>query len=366
MKWFVLARVAALMVLCLALAACGKGDDDGAADDTAGVAQVTTVMPVWQTFHDRVAAWGSVVADPHRARTLSLAHGGQVIALEVSAGQAVLRGENLLMVAPDPQARSAWQQAQSALILARGELQRSEALAAQHLATQSQVAAAKKALADAQSAAQAQQALGGGAAQEVVRAPEDGVVTAVSVGLGERFAANAPLLVFQSAQARLVELGVLPDAATALRVGMSVRVQAVYGAASTVNGQVTMVGHALNATTHLVPVQVALPASVGAAWVTGAAVQASIQRDDFSAWAVPRAAVLHDDQGDYLYQFDHGKAQRVAVNLRQPESDTVGVLGKLDPRLPVIVQGAYEVSDGAAVRTDEGGASGKSSHGRQP
>ena len=46
------------------------------------------------------------------------------------------------------------------------------------------------------------------------------------------------------------------------------------------------------------------------------------------------------------------------VQLRQPEGDTVGVLGKLDAKLPVIVQGAYEVDDGSAVRTDDGKAGG--------
>ena len=84
--------------------------------------------------------------------------------------------------------------------------------------------------------------------------------------------------------------------------------------------------------------------------MSGVALQASIERDDYTAWAVPRAAVLHDEQGNYLYQVDHGKAHRVGVQLRQPAGDTVGVEGKLDARLPVIVQGAYEVDDGDTVR----------------
>ncbi|MBS0213153.1 MAG: efflux RND transporter periplasmic adaptor subunit [Proteobacteria bacterium] len=355
MKRFVLARVAALMVLCLALTACGKGDDDGAADDTAGVAQVTTVMPVWQTFHDRVAAWGNVVADPHRERTLSLAHGGQVVALEVSAGQTVKRGQPLLTVAPDPAARSAYQQAQSAATLAEGELKRTEQLAAQHLATASQVATARKALADAQSALAAQRALGGGAAQETVAAPDDGVVTTLSVTLGDRFAANAPLLVFIPAHALIAALGVQPDAGAALRVGMPVSVQGVYGDAKAFAGKLTMVGRAIDPQSHLLPVQADLPAAAAAALVAGSPLEATIQSGAYTAWAVPRAAVLHDNgahdsAGAYLYQIDHGKAHRVDVELRHPAGDTVGVEGKLDPKLPVIVQGAYEVDDGAAVR----------------
>ena len=358
MKQVFLARCVALAAAALLLAGCGKGGDDNAANDAKGVALVSTAMPVQRSFHDSVAAWGSAVADPHHARTISLAHGGQVIALEASAGQVVQRGQPLLRVAPDPAARSAYQQAQSAMTLASGDLQRVEQMAVQHLATQSQLAAARKTLADAQATLAAQQALGGGAAQETVAAPDDGVVTAVSVQLGERFAANAPLLVFMPAHALIAALGVQPDAGAALRTGMTVSVHGVYGDARAYAGKLVMVGRAIDPQSHLLPVQADLPAAADAALVAGAALQATIQTDDYTAWAVPRAAVLHDEQGDYLYQVDHNKAQRVDVVLRHPAGDSVGVQGKLDAKLPVIVQGAYEVDDGAAVR--QGDEQGKS------
>lgn len=351
MKQIMLARYAALVVTALLLAACGKGGgDDDASGDARGVAQVTTAMPVQRNFHDSVAAWGSAVADPHHARAISLGHGGQVIALQVSAGQTVKRGQPLLTVAPDPAARSAWQQAQTALTLASGELQRAGQMAAQHLATQSQVATARKALADAQAALAVQRALGDGAAQETVAAPDDGVVTTLSVALGDRFAANAPLLGFMPAHALIAELGVQPDAGTQLRVGMPVQLHGVYGDGKAFEGKLSMVGRAIDPQTHLLPVQAEMPVAASAVLVTGAALQASIQSDDYAAWAVPRAAVLHDGQGDYLFQLDQGKAHRVDVQLRQPAGDTVGVLGKLDAKLPVIVQGAYEVDDGDTVR----------------
>ncbi|MBD8880634.1 efflux RND transporter periplasmic adaptor subunit [Rhodanobacter sp. 7MK24] len=347
-------RCAALAATALLLVACGgKGSDDDQSGDAKGVALVTTVMPAQQRFHDSVEAWGSAVADPHHARTISLAHGGQVIALKVSAGQTVKRGDALLTIAPDPVARSAYQQAQGALTLAGSELRRTEQMAAQHLATQSQVATARKALSDAQSALEAQQALGGGTAQETVAAPDDGVVAAVSVALGDRFAANAPLLNFMPAHALVAELGVQPDAGALLHAGMPVQLHGVYGDGKPFAGKLTMVGSAIDPQTHLLPVQAEIAASGHAALVAGVALAATIQSDDYTAWAVPRAAVLNDEQGDYLFQLDHDKAHRVDVQLRQPEGDTVGVLGKLDARLPVIVQGAYEIDDGSAVRTGD-------------
>ncbi|EIM03348.1 efflux RND transporter periplasmic adaptor subunit [Rhodanobacter thiooxydans] len=340
-----------LPLLCLLLAACSHGaagDEEAAA--AKGLVAVTTARVQQQTFHDTVEAWGVAVGDPQHARAISLGHGGQVVALDVAAGQAVRRGQPLLTIAPDPAARSAYLQAQSALELASGELRRTEQLATQRLATQSQLAAARKALADAQTALDAQRALGGGAAQETVSAPADGVVGTLAVGLGERFAANAPLLAFIPAHALVAQLGVQPDDGAKLHAGMPVQLHSVYGDAADFAGTLRMVGQAVDPQTRLLGAQVELPADAGATLVAGAALEARIRTDDFTAWAVPRAAVLHDARGDYLFVAERGHAKRVEVKLRSPDGDTVGVQGPLDAQVKVIVLGAYELNDGDAVR----------------
>lgn len=340
-----------VLLLVGLLSACSHAaaDDDDAAGPKGQVA-VTTVKPVQQAFHDTVEAWGSAVGDPHHAQAISLAHGGQVIALNVAAGQAVRRGQLLLVIAPDPTARSAYQQAQSALILADGESRRTEQMATQRLATQSQLAAAHKALADAQAAVEAQRALGGGSAQEIISAPADGVVSVLTVGLGDRFAANAPLLGFMPAHALVVQLGVQPEDGAKLHAGLPVRLRSIYGTTADVVGTLRMVGQSIDPQTHLLPAQVDLPAETGAALWAGSAWDAQIRTADFTAWAVPRAAVLHDEQGDYLFQVEQGHAKRVAVTLRSPDGDTVGVQGPLDAKVNVITLGAYELNEGDAVR----------------
>ncbi len=343
-------RFLLLPLLCLLLAACGHDAANEDAPVAAGQVLVTVARPLQQTFHDTVEAWGSAAGDPQRARAVSLGHGGQVVALSVAAGQSVRRGQPLLTIAPDPVARSAYLQAQSALELASGELKRVEQLAAQRLATQSQLAAARKALADAQAALEAQRALGGGSAQEIVAAPADGVVGVLSVGLGERFAANAPLLAFIPAHALVAQLGVQPEDGVKLRAGMPVQLRGVYGDAAAFAGTLRMVGQAIDPQTRLLGAQVELPADAGATLVAGAALEARIRTDDFTAWAVPRAAVLHDARGDYLFVAEQGHAKRVEVKLRSPDGDTVGVQGPLDAQAKVIVLGAYELNDGDAVR----------------
>jgi RND family efflux transporter MFP subunit len=350
MNRFSLMRHPAFLLLAVLLAGCGKAapEQEGAAAD-ARVA-VTTVQPVQQAFHDTVEAWGSAVSDPQRARSISLAHGGQIAALNVAAGQTVKRGQPLLTIVPDAAARSAWRQAQSALTLASGELKRSEQLAAQRLATQSQLATARKALADAQAALDAQRALGGGAAAEIVNAPADGVVTVLSVGLGERVAANAPLLGFMPAHALVAQLGVQPEDGAKLRPGMAVQLHGLYGGQDAFVGTLRVIGQAIDPHTHLLEAQVQLPAEASAALLAGAVLEARIRTADFTAWAVPRSAVLRDGSGAYLFMVRQGHARRVAEKLRSPVGDTVGVLGALDAQAPVIMLGAYELNDGDAVQ----------------
>ncbi|RDS79708.1 efflux RND transporter periplasmic adaptor subunit [Dyella monticola] len=337
------------------LGGCKGGDAaDGDDADVAGQVLVTTTVPVSQTFHDTMDAWGNAVADPHHASVMSLGHGGLVTALNVIAGEHVHGGEAMLRVAPDPAARNAYRQAQSTLALASGELKRTEQMVTQHLATQSQLAAAHKALDDAQAGLDAQRALGGGVAEEIVSAPADGMVTALNVNLGDRFQAGAPLLSVAPAQGLIARLGVQPDEVLRLKPGMPAQVQAAFGAASGLKGQVSMVGQSVDTQTHLVPVQVTLPSEASATLVAGAAVRATIDTLGYTAWALPRNAVLQDDQGAYVFAVEHDKAKRINVALKHPQGDTVGVQGPLDAKTRIIVSGNYELNDGDAVREQQG------------
>ncbi len=365
MNRYLFAQNLGVLLLVALLAGCGKGaPEEEGAPANAQVA-VTTAKPVQQTFHDTIEAWGSAVGDPHHARAISLAHGGQIVAVKVAAGQTVTRGQPLLTVIPDPAARNTYLQAQSALTLASGELKRTEQMAEQRLATQSQLATARKALADAQTALEAQRALGGGSAEETVNAPADGVVTALSVGLGERVAANAPLLGFTPAHALVAQLGVQPEDGAKLRAGMSVQLHSVYGDRAAFVGTLSMIGQSIDPQTHLLGAQVELPAEASATLVAGAALDAQIRTADFTAWAVPRAAVLHDEHGDYLFQVEQGHAKRVDVKLRSPDGDTVGVRGPLDAQAAVIVLGAYELNDGDAVQEPAASAAPKQTASKQ-
>jgi len=346
--------VAGLLAISLVTAACSTHNDAAPAATAATAARrsvlVSTTMPVKRDFADTVDAFGTLAADPRHVFSPSLLHAGRVSAVMASDGQAVHAGETLLRIAADPAARLAYAQAQGSLRLAQGELARTRQLLARHLATQSQLATAQKAVDDAQAAMQARQRIDGKHAVDRVTAPVDGVVTRVLVSRGQHVPANTPLLTFVPAQGLIARLWIQPGQSALLKTGMAVTLHAVYGNFPDTPATLCMVGRALDPRSHLVPAQACLPASPAAPWEAGDALSARIRTTHFPAWSIPRQALCHDASGDYLFQLDHGKARRVDVHVRSPGGEVEGVQGKLDPRLPVIVLGAYELADGMAVR----------------
>jgi multidrug efflux pump subunit AcrA (membrane-fusion protein) len=185
------------------------------------------------------------------------------------------------------------------------------------------------------------------------------VITALNVNLGDRFQAGTALMSFAPAQALIARLGAQPDQGAQLKPGMPVQVQGAYGSGQTLHGRLDVVGRAIDAQTHLLPLQVSLPPEASHVLVAGAPVAASIDATSYTAWALPRTAVLQDDKGAYVMVVDKDKARRVDVTLKHPDGDTVGVQGPLDAKMQVIVSGNYELDDGDAVRERDEPAKGK-------
>lgn len=350
LDWRSLAAIGGLLAaLALTVTSCTSGTAQSPDDQQAPVA-VQAALPVRQLFHADVEAFGTLAGDSRRAQTLSLPQAGQVIAVAVTSGRRVRKGDTLLRVATDPNARSAYLQAVSALRVAQDDYARTQRLHDAKLATNAQLDTARKTLGDAQAALDAQAKLGGAQAETALAAPADGVVTAIGVKLGEHFSAGANLAEFTPQHALAAQLGVEPEQAARIALGMAATLAPVYGDAQALPGKVAAVAGAIDPQTHLVDVLVDFDAGADTTLAAGAALSARIDTAQFEAWAVPRSALLEDAQGHYLFQIEHGRARRVGVRVLSSEGDPVGVDGKLDPRAPVIALGAYELSDGDAVK----------------
>lgn len=333
--------------LALLLSACSSGNP---ANTNPPPTRVNAVMPVQQTFHAKVDGFGQLAADQRRALSLSLPHSVRVLATEVVTGQRVQRNQALLKLETDPATRSAYLQAQAAVTVAQQDLARTQRLHAQKLATNAQLGAARKAVTDAQVALAAQAKLGGAQSQTTLRAPAAGVVTTVNIQAGQQVAAGTTLIQFSPTTALAAQLGVDPDAASSIRIGMPVILHSIYApeGAPALHGTVAMVGDAVNPATHLLDVTATLDEH--SAMAAGTALSGTIETRAFKAWAVPRNTLQTDAKGDFLYQAIKGKAQRVPVKVLAPDGSPIGIEGAIDANAPVITEGSYEISAGDKVK----------------
>ncbi len=334
-------RLRAAVVLFLLLGAA-----PALAAETPAV-QIETTLLRQQSLPDTVWGYGVVSPDTRSLDTISLPRPGQIVSLLASAGQVVKKGAPLLEFGTGADAARGYQQARQAVDFARGELVRIGELRAQQLATQSQVAAAKKALADAEAALLAQEQIGAGRALERVVAPFDSVVVSLLAAQGDRVAAGAPVLKLARAGGQRVVVGIEPDNVRRVRPGMAVRVTPVFEPGRQATGRVTQVFGMINPQTQFVDVLVEVH---GDGLLPGTRARAEIELERKSAWVVPRSAVLRDAQGAYIFQVRASRARRVNVQTGLERNGLIAVQGAFAPDEPVVSLGNYELRDGMTVR----------------
>lgn len=333
-----------LLPLALVLAGCGAESDETKSGPHS--VMVSTVAAQQGALPQTVAAYGSVAPALNGAQTFSEAQPGQVTSLLVTPGAQVRRGQALAVFVPAPASRSGYLQAVEALNSARKQRATTAQLLAQQLATQDQLVQADKAVADARTALAALQAEGAGRAVHTLTAPYDGIVTTISVAQGDRTPAGATLLTVARAGGIVATAGIDPAERGTVAVGQSASLRRLSGGPA-LAGHVLRVSQAVNARTRLIDVDIAFP---GGALLPGEAIQVAIMTGHVSGWVVPHRAVVTAGGSPHVFQLlgDKAKAVPVTILLASDAGDVVS--GAIVPQRRLIVDGAYQVSDGDSVR----------------
>lgn len=318
---------------------------ESAANDASALVKTEAVRK--EALPLTVSAFGEVAAG--KPETLNFAAAGQLVRLDVVLGQQVHQGRHIATLRTDPAVVSSYAQATDTLGFARRDLQRIEELLTLQLATKSQVDAARKQVQDAQAALAAQAKLGGARVDADLVAPFDGVVMALPAGQGDRLAAGAPVVQLGRIDRRRILLAIEPGQSDDVRVGMPVVITPVQGGA-TVATRITEMQSLIDPKSQMVTAVADIAVGTKVRLALGARVSAGIRLGQRQAWAVPRAAVLNDDKGSYLFQVANQVARRVDVTKLVETSQLYGVDGNLDARWPVVVLGNYELHDGMRVR----------------
>ena len=206
-------------VACMLVFARASADEP----EGAGSVLVTTQAPVHGSLPDTVVAYGSAAPASSGAMTLSLPAEGRIMHIEITAGEAVRAGQPLLQFELAPAASARHSQAVTSLKLAREEQATAQRLLLRQLATKDQAAQAAKAVSDAESSLAAIEAEDGGAVAQMLKAPFNGVVSAMPVAQGERVAPGAPLLTLTREEGLVVTVGVEPALRRKLHAGAAVQ-----------------------------------------------------------------------------------------------------------------------------------------------
>jgi RND family efflux transporter MFP subunit len=329
----------------LALAGCGN-----APTATPTPSALVSAVPAQRgSLPATVVAYGSVAPAAGGTQTFNMAQAGQVIALRAVPGMAIHTGQFLATFATAPSARSSYQQAVNAVSAARKQQATTAQLLSQQLATRDQMTQANKAVADAQAALAGLQADGAGQAVRSIVAPFEGVVTTVSVAQGDRTQPGAAILTVARAGGIVVTAGLDPADRPGVVPGQAASLQRLSGGAA-LAGRVLRVGGALNAQTRLVDVDVGFPTG---RLLPGESLRVAIETGRVAGWVVPHRAVVTSGGPARVFQIAGGKAKSVPVQVMLSSETGDVVEGNLDAAQPVITDGAYQVSDGDAVRRNE-------------
>lgn len=295
----------------------------------------------------QVTGYGLVGADPNFVTAVFTPRESIVETVLARPGQKVKAGDPLLSVRATPAATATYQQAVSAADLASKDYDRAKRLFAEQLATRSQLAAAAKADSDARTQLSALRNVGGDLVQ-TLKAPVTGIVASLTAARGDPLQPGTTVATVAAEGHVVLNLGVEPRDAYALRPGNMVLIPAQQGL-PLIRTRVEAVGGMVDPTSHLVNVLASLPAS--AQVLMGTALRGQIDLAPVSGVVVPRSALLDDNGASYLFVARGGKAYRRNVKLAFENGPNALIASGLKANEMVVIDGMVGLTDGMTLRT---------------
>jgi RND family efflux transporter MFP subunit len=285
-------------------------------------------------------------------KTESFQRDGQVTDIMVEVGDQFKEGDTLLDFGPSPSAVQNYDQAKINLLLAQNQLARKKILFKQQLATRDDVDVAENGVQNAELQIQMLEKIGSTKASELLTAPFDGVVTAISVNKGDRISAGQALMQLQRTDQIILSVNVEPYDLEKVKVDQPVHLESLITKRKPMDGKVTRVGAALDPTRRKVPVVIEVPAG-GA--LAGESFKAGIEVGKFQGWVVPRDAVgnKQNGKGDFIFQVDENHAKRVYVKVLGSVGKLSVIEGDISSQREIVLKGNYQLDDGDEVKPEE-------------
>ena len=317
-----------------------------------GTATVTTATPTSGSLSPMALAYGVVASSPQHTFVIAVMRDGVFKNVNVREGDIVRAGQPIVTVITAPANSAAYAQAKSAVDFTTQDLARVERMFANKLATNDQISTARKALADAQVNLEQQRSIGAGETEAVLRAPFDGVITALMAVPGDKVQANTTIATVSSRSDVVVELNLEPEDASKLAPGAAVKLNVPFGTMEFM-AKLTSIGASVDPMTHLVKAIADIPAASGARLSLGTTLMAHITLPPLQGILIPRTALLEDAKGPYVFTVSEDEAKRQDIKVLV-ETDDMALIDGLDPALgsDVVISNNSELDDDTPVKVE--------------
>jgi membrane fusion protein (multidrug efflux system) len=317
--------------------------------ESGAIAQVQVAKVERKSITEKITVYGSVIAQPGKTHSVSVAFETRVQHILVAPGQFVREDDPLTEIEPSPAAQLQYQQAKNASQTAQKELKQTQARFNLKLATNQDLSAAEKTASDAAAQLSALQRAGAGGDNRI-HADMAGVIAKVNVQDGQIVPAGGPLVEIVAENEIEVKLGVEAEDLAAAVDGAPILISPVNNPnAASVEGSIRLVTHRIDPATRLVDVYVALPE--GTKLLLDSYVRGEIEHTEKNALVVPRSAVLPNESSGYrVFTVTNNRAVEHTVKIGVQNAKEVQIIAKdLHEGMPVVTIGNYELEGGMAV-----------------
>ena len=341
-----------VMAAAMLLVACSKPTPQ--ADD---------VRPVRALVVQDVQADVSVefpgVVQARYASQLAFRVGGKIVARKVDIGAIVKKGQVLMQLDPldlrlaQAQSNAALRSAQTALDLARSDLQRYQELRQKNFVSQSVLdskdSTFKSAQANVESAVASFSSQSNQANYSVLVADVDGVVTAVDAEVGQVVAAGTPVVSVAKAGDKEVLIGLPEDKVAALSQVPDVTVQLWAHPDVPIAGKVREIAPAADPATRTYAVKVAIPDDATEASLGMTALVRFVSKTPQALVRLPLTALYHDQTQTAVWLVEHGTVRLVPVALATTNGNDVLLSAGVKAGQTVVTAGVNLLKPGQKV-----------------
>lgn len=355
-------KIAIIVAAIALIAACvfwmllhrRAGNEEQAGDHDAAEKQSVVHVKVEKikrkSISEKVMAYGSVIGQPAKVHSFSVAFECRVRHILVAPGESVREGQDLVELEPSPAAQLQMRQAKNVADASERDLKQTQARFNLKLATNQELGLAQKAARDAELQMESMLKLGTGA--ETLKANTGGIVEKVDAQNGQIVAVGGPLVEIVAEDEIEVKLGVEAADLAGMAEGQVVTLLRVnYPAVGELEGHVRLVTRRIDPSTRLVDVYVSL--APGTRLLLDGYVRGEISRTSANALVVPATALLPEEQGFSLFTVKSGVAEKRIVTKGVENGDEVEVISpKVQEGEDVVTAGNYELQEG--MRVEEG------------